>query len=164
MKHFSLIGLVLFLSSCYSYKIYPKEYRNFEYEGQKQLAYILNPELKRENKILVQSDIFELTSDPSKADCAKLRLLPMAQNIMCGEPILGSMLTLGQVPVYFPDQYNYQFEVINQGDTTLKKFELSISQRYWFWDIFLFGKNFSKKAGQALLANYYSQDYLSASQ
>jgi hypothetical protein len=75
----------------------------------------------------------------------KVTILPLRKTILCGEPILASAFTLGQLPVYFPDKYYYQFELIGQGDTTLKRFELSVSQRYWFWDMFLFGKNFSKK-------------------
>jgi hypothetical protein len=158
MKHSSLIALVFLLTSCYSYKIFPKEYRKFEYRGQKQLAFVINPELKKENRILKQSGIFEFTADTSKANCLKIKLRPLGKTIMCGEPILASALTLGQFPVYFPDKYYYQFQIISQGDTTLKSFELRVSQRYWFWDMFLFGKNFSRKAGKALLANYYSQD------
>jgi hypothetical protein len=83
---------------------------------------------------------------------------------LCGEPILAGAFTLGQFPVYLPDKYDYQFELISERDTTLKSFDLMIATRYWFWDMFLFGKNFSKKAGKALLANYYSRDILLTNQ
>src|SRR5215510_1862965 len=120
MKPSLLIAIVFLLSSCYSYKIFPKEYREFEYAGQKQLAFVTNPELKRENKILQQSGIFDLTSDSSAKNCLRIKLRPLRKNFVCGEPILASAFTLGQVPVYFPDMYHYEFELISQGDTTLK--------------------------------------------
>ena len=165
MQRYLLIASVLLLNSCYSYKIFPKEYRKFEYNGQKQVAFIMNPELKRENNILKHSGIFEITSDSSNTNCVRIKLHAVCRTgPMCGEPILAGVFTLGQFPVYFPDQYNYEFEVISQRDTTLKSFQLSVSKRYWFWDMFLFGKNFPKKAGKVLLANYYSQGILAKTQ
>jgi hypothetical protein len=146
------------MTSCYSYKVFPKEYRNFEYSGDKRVAFVTNPELKKENRILQQSGIFVLTSDSLTQNCLQIKLHRLDRNFVCGQPILASAFTLGQLPVYFPDRYYYQFDVIDKGETTLKKFDLLVATRYWFWDLFLFDKNFPKKAGKALLANYYSPE------
>jgi hypothetical protein len=68
---FLAIAIVSIFSSCYSYKIFPKEYRHFNYEGEKKTAYIINPELTRETHILKKSGIFKLTEDSSDAPLSK---------------------------------------------------------------------------------------------
>ena len=151
-----LILSVTFLSSCYSYKIFPKEYRHFTYDGEKKIAFIVNPELSKETRILKKSGIFKLTDDSSDVSAVKIKLQPFERSFVCGEPILGSLITLGQVPVLLPDRYQYRFTEISGTDTTQKQFELKISTRYWFWDLFAFNKKFKQKAGQTLLAEYYS--------
>lgn len=142
------------MSSCYSYKIFPKEYRHFEANGERPVAFVTNPELKKEHQILQQSGIFILTSDSLTRACLKIKLHRLERAFVCGQPIIASVFTLGQLPVYFPDKYRYQFEVINNGETTLNDFDLLVATRYWFWDLFLFDKHFTKKAGKALLGNY----------
>ncbi len=151
---FSIVSIIF--SSCYSYKIFPKEYRNFTYNGEKQTAFITNPELKKEKEILEQSGIFVFTNDSLNNHSVKIKLHPITRNFSCGQPIIASAFTLGQVPVYFPDRYRYQFDEINNDGTTTKSFELLIAQRTWFWDMFVIHKRFKQKAGKALLANYYS--------
>ena len=146
------------LTSCYSYKIFPKEYRNFSYSGEKETAYVINPELKKENDILKQSGIFAFTNDSLNKDCVKIKLHPLKRNYSCGQPIIASAFTLGQFPVYFPDRYQYEFEEISTSGTTIKKFELQVAERFWFWDMFVIHKNFKQKAGKVLLGNYYKKD------
>ncbi|HTQ64064.1 MAG TPA: hypothetical protein VMI12_04665 [Puia sp.] len=80
----------------------------------------------------------------------------MKRNIACGEPALGSLITLGQVPVLLPDKYQYRFDEISNTVIVHKQQELEVATRYWFWDMFVFNKNFNKKAGQTLLAGYYN--------
>src|SRR5688500_2728706 len=52
-----MLSITVF-SSCYSYKVFPKEYRKFEYTGERKSAFVLNPELKKEYAILSHSGIF----------------------------------------------------------------------------------------------------------
>jgi hypothetical protein len=54
-----------------------------------------------------------------------------------------------------PDQYAFAFDEISTADTVQRKFNLDISIHYWFWDMFVFRKNFNRNAGQPLLADYY---------
>jgi hypothetical protein len=148
--------MVLF-TSCYSYKIYPKEFRSFEYSGEKKIAFITNPELKAEYNILKKSKVYIIANDSLDVRCVKIRLHPIKRSLVCGQPIIASLFTLGQLPVYFPDKYQYQFDEIDHGKITSMNFELHVAQRFWFWDMFTFDKNFNKKAGKALLACYYKK-------
>ncbi len=150
----SLAPLIL-LSSCYSYRIFPKAIRDYTYSGPRQRAYVLNPELKKEYKILLSSNVFDIATDSAKA-AIKVRLYPMRMTASCGQPITGSLITLGQVPVLLPDRYQYRFDIISNEVSTPYSTEMQIATHVWFWDMFVFDKKFKKKAGQVLLANYYS--------
>ena len=151
MKLFLLtISLAVLLSSCYSYRIFPKEYRNFTYTGEKKDAFILNPELTKELQI------FKLVTDTLNKTVVKIKLYPLQRNFVCGQPIVGSFITLGQIPVLLPDKYHYRFDEVQSTDTIPRYYELKIATRYWFWDMFAVKKNFNRKAGQTLLAEYYN--------
>jgi hypothetical protein len=154
MLPWAILSITVF-SSCYSYKIYPKEYRKFEYTGEKKLAYVMNPELKKEYAILAHSGIFNLTNDSSSQASIKIMLYPMYRRLSCGQGIIASAFVLGQIPVYFPDKYFYGFKEFSNNDSTLKVYNLQIAQRVWFYDMFNFSKKFKQKAGKSLLNNYY---------
>lgn len=144
---------LLVLNSCYSYKIYPKEYRNIKNIAEKQTVYVINDSLKKEFKILEKSTLFTITKDSTKTDL-KIKLYPIKQFPGCGNPIIAQVFTLGQLPVNIPNSYEYQFDLIQKGKIASQSFHLNLTQRYWFWDIFTFSKNFEKKAGKVLLAKY----------
>jgi len=145
------------LTSCYTYKVFPKEYRNFTFKGEKKIAFVTNPQLKKEYEILKQSGIFKLTNDSLSDESAKVKLQPLSRGFICGNAIVVSVFSLGQLPVYFPDTYHYRFEEMRGHNTISRDFELQVAQRIWFWDMFAINKNFKGKAGKALLANYYRQ-------
>ena len=152
--HLLILGLlVIFFCSCYTYQVFPKEFRKLENENPKRNAYVENDTLKTELEILASSELFEITSDSTKADL-KIKLYPLKQRFVCGQPLTASMLTIGQIPVYLPDIYLYRFDEIENGKTTERKLELKIAQRVWFWDMLTFTKNFEKKAGKAVLGEY----------
>lgn len=152
--HLIILGLLIILcNSCYSYKIYPKEYRKLENDNPKKTAYIIIDTLKKERKILISSELFEIVTDSLNADL-NIKLYPLEKSFVCGQPLTISMLTFGQFPVILPDRYLYKFEEIENGNITNRKLELKIAQRVWFWDMFAFNKKFEKKAGKALLGEY----------
>lgn len=151
---FIIPPILILFSSCYSYKINPKELRNYTYSGKKQKVYVLNPELKKEYKILEDSTIFEITSDSADKTMLNIKLHPFKKRLACGQLIMGSLITLGQVPVLLPDRYEYFFDEINNNITTTRTIEMQIAQRCWFWDMFVFNKKFNQKAGQVLSAKY----------
>jgi hypothetical protein len=144
------------LSSCYNYKIFPKEFRNYSYTGPRPKAYVLNPQLKKEYKILKSANIFELVSNNAGLTTLKISLRPLKKRFTCGEPVLGSLITLGQVPVLLLDRYEFSFEEIAGNDSTVHDVEMDIAEQVWFWNMFVFNKKFDQKAGQILLARYYT--------
>jgi hypothetical protein len=115
----------------------------------------MNPELTKEYAILKQSGIFRIINDTLNDNVIKVKLEPLSRRFVCGNPIIGSVFTLGQLPVYLPDTYTYRFQEICSHDTISRNYNLQLAQRFWFWDMFSFKKNFNGKAGQALLVSYY---------
>ena len=149
-----LFGLLAFICcSCYTYKIYPKEFRKLENNRAKRTVYILNDADTRTGRILKASELFEIVTDSTMADL-KIKLHPIQQSYVCGQPLTLSMITFGQFPVYLPDRYFFRFDEIEDGVVTEHRLELKIAKRYWFWDMLAFNKNFEKKAGKALLGEY----------
>src|SRR6478752_6993423 len=86
---------LMVISSCWAYRIYPKEDRNFVLTGEKKEAFIVNSELKRECKILKASGVYKFVSDSNIAGVTKIKLYPIHQNLVCGQPILLNWITLG---------------------------------------------------------------------
>jgi hypothetical protein len=152
----STIFSAFLLSSCYSYKIFPKEYRSFTYTGERKEAFILNPGLTKEFQILKKAGIFKIVSDTLNEPVVKIKLHPLQRSFVCGQPVTASLFTLGQFPVLLPDRYQYEFDEIQPSDTIKRHYELKIATRFWFWDMFAVKKNFKRKAGQSLLAEYYN--------
>ncbi|WP_289661838.1 hypothetical protein [Flavobacterium panacagri] len=150
------ILIILLFNSCYSYKVYPKEYRKIQNKESKETVYILNDSLKQEFKILKKSNLFTFTTDSTQTDL-KIKLYPIKQYPSCGNPLIAQVITLGQLPVYLPNNYEYQFDRVKKGKITSQTFSLQVTQRYWFWDLFTFNKNFERKAGQVLSAKYQEE-------
>ncbi|MFT3846977.1 MAG: hypothetical protein QM725_18110 [Lacibacter sp.] len=146
--------IILLLTSCYSYKIFPKEYRNPAPVINKINAFVVNPELTKEYEILKSAEIYTITTDSNLADI-QVKLYKIEKLFVCGQPAIGSLITLGQIPVYLPDKYFFTIDEIRKGEITKTKFELRIATRIWFWDMFNFKKNFNQKAGQCFRGNYY---------
>ncbi len=148
--------IILSFSSCYAYKIYPKEDRHFTCAGERKKLFVINPELKKEYSILKWSGIFQITNDSTGADIM-IRLFSLRRNFVCGNAIMGGVITLGQMPVHFPDIYDFSFEEFSDRGKIEWSYQLKIVKRYWFWDMFTFDKNLKKKAGKALLVAYFKE-------
>ena len=147
-----IILLPVFLSGCYAYKVFPKNYRDIKVPAAAETAYVVNPELKKEMKIFQYSGLYNISND---SNChLKIRLHKIERGFTCGNGIVGWAILLGQLPVYMPDRYKYSFEEVRADESKQLSFELQVAQRYWFWDMFTFQKNFSKQAGKALSGNY----------
>lgn len=146
------LSCILF-SSCYSYKVFPKEYRELENNNNKPIAFIVNNSLKKEYDILVHSDLFTITPDSGQADI-NIVIHPLERRPSCGQAFVASVFTLGQLPVYYTDRYIYRFDEIKSSIVTERELELKIARRSWFWDVFVFNKKFEQNAGKALLGEY----------
>ena len=154
MRFSLFIFFFITLSSCYTYKVYPKSYRSLPAPTNPIKAYVVNPDLKKEYYILQASGIFELT-DLSEADIT-IRLDSLQRSYVCGQPIVVSAMTLGQLPVYMPDRYTFRFEEQKGDEIIVHALELQVAKRIWFWDLFNPDKHFSSKAATALLGAYQS--------
>ena len=158
--HFILLSLLVLMNfSCYTFKVFPIEYRKLENLNVKKNAYVINDSLKKEFKIIKASNIFNIVVDSSNADL-KIKLYPISRSWTCGQPLTLSMITVGQLPVYLPDRYYFKFDEINNDDIIEKNIELKIAQRFWFWDMFVFNKRFEEKAGKVLLGVYMNKEFL----
>lgn len=146
----------LLLSSCYSYRVQPKEFRKLENTRLEQKAYIVNSDLEKEVEILKASELFKIVEDSLNADL-NIKLYPIKKYRLGGDGTICSitMFTLMQLPCYNFSYYKFKFDEINKNSVKENDIELHIYKRIWFWDFFSFNKRFEKKAGKALLGMYY---------
>ena len=149
-----LFGLVLgfTLISCYSYQVLPKEYGKEEFYSHHREAYVLNGDLEMELEILKASKIFLLTADNTAK--TRIRLYPIKQIKGCGQPLVLSMLSLGQIPSRLIDNYVFRFDEVTHDTVISRNFDLVIAQHVWFWDLLIFDKKFEEKVGKSLAAHY----------
>lgn len=152
-----LVVLSILCSACYSYRVYPKEYRKLYSEQPRRSVYVQNDSLSQELSIIIASNLFDIITDSTEADLT-LKLYPIQQSFVCGQPLTFSMITLGQIPIILPDRYIFRFDEIDNKVVTERVLELKIAQRVWFWDMFIFNKNFEQNAVKALLGEYLSNE------
>jgi hypothetical protein len=152
LRHITILISAICCCSCYSYRI-PKEYRKLENHNSKRSAYVTNKSLKKEFRILANSQLFTIVDDSVNADL-KIRLYPIKRHTGCGQAGVISMLTIGQMPVVYQDFYSYHFDEIEKEKITERKLGFGITQRVWFWDMFSFNKRFEEKAGKVVLGTY----------
>ncbi|WP_223601596.1 hypothetical protein [Chryseobacterium sp. GVT01B] len=140
-----------------AYTAYPKEYNRAKADFPKQKAFVVNKELKKEFEILKHSDIYEIVEDSTHA--AKIRLHPMlTRTPPCGNPMIGSMLTVGLLPSGFPYDISYSYDVAENSTTKNYQYKLQVYQSLWLFNIFRLGRTFSKQSGKALLGNYIASN------
>lgn len=152
MCKFLILLLPFYLTSCYSYRTFPEYHNHLTNDKHARKAFVINPNLQKEYKILTYSGIYELTND--SLNDLKIRLSPVKKRFACGNPLIASLITLGQLPVLMPDYYGYEFQEIDKEKTTLVKYQLTVARRVWFWDMFKFKKHFEEKAGKSLLGHH----------
>ncbi|AZA84172.1 hypothetical protein C1637_16945 [Chryseobacterium lactis] len=140
-----------------AYGAYPKEYRHAKADFPKQKAFVLNKELKKEFDILKHSGIYEIVED--SAGAAKITLHPMlTRTPSCGNPMIGSMITVGLLPSGFPYDISYSYDVAENSTTKNYQYKLQVYQSLWLFNIFRLGRTFSKQSGKALLGNYIASN------
>lgn len=149
------IILISLLSSCYTYKVYPKAYRSLDMPSHPIKVYVENPSLKKEYKILRTSGLFEFT-DLNNANIT-IHLDSLERFYVCGQPLIVSAMTLGQLPIHMPDRYIFRFEERKGNQVIEHTLELQVAKRIWYWDLFNPDKSFDSKAGTALLGAYHSK-------
>jgi hypothetical protein len=146
--------LLFIFSSCYTYRIYPREDRSFTPPAVAKKARLINPELKKEAEIIRRSGIFDF-SDSSHDNSVAVYLKPMQKRFVCGIGAIPYLYTVGQLPALLPDNYDFRFDEINGTDTIRYHYNLQVATHYWFWDMFVFNKRFEEKAARTLGARHY---------
>ncbi|REC61005.1 hypothetical protein DRF65_18405 [Chryseobacterium pennae] len=146
------------LSSCIpAYSASSKEYNQAKVNFTKKKAFVVNKELKTEFNILKHSDIYEIVEDST--DAARITLYPMKTHTPpCGNPMIGSMITVGLLPSGFPYDISYSYDVAENSTTKKYQYQLQVYQSLWLFNIFRLGKTFSKQSGKALLGSYIASN------
>lgn len=144
----------MLLSSCYTYRIFPKADKELLYLPPQEKVFVENPGLTKEYNILKRSGIYQFTTDSTDQSAVHIRLKPLQHGFVCGNGLVGWAILLGQVPIYLPANTRFSFDKIAGNTITEMGFSLDVTKRYWFWDIFS-RKSYSKTAGQALAISYY---------
>jgi len=154
-QYLILLGLIAVLNcSCYSYKVFPKEFRKIENKEIKRKAYIINNTLEEELEILKSSKLFEIAEDSLNTDLIiKLYQLKKIETSYTRYGATVSLLTLYQIPYYNHHVYKFKFDEIKNNRITKKEFELNVATRVWFWDMFTY-KGYSREMGKSLLGKY----------
>lgn len=140
-----------------AYSVTSKEYRKAKADFPKQKVFVANKELTKEYKILKHSNIYEVVEDSTNA--AKLTLHPMKiYTPSCGNPIIGSVITVGLLPSVFPYDVSYSYDIAENNTTKNNQYNLQVYQSFWLFNIFRIGKTFSKQSGKALLGSYIASN------
>ncbi|WP_313002211.1 hypothetical protein [Chryseobacterium gleum] len=162
MKGFKIAAYSFLVSaslwSCIpSYSAYPKEYNHAKADFEKQKAFVVNKDLKREFEILKHSDIYEIVDDSTQTAKITLHLMK-TYTPPCGNPMIGSMITVGLLPSGFPYDIVYSYDVAGNSETKNYHYKLQVYQSLWLFNIFRLGRTFSKQSGKALLGSYIASN------
>jgi hypothetical protein len=80
----------------------------------------------------------------------RVKTHPLKPHYRDGTVVCLWLPTVRQEPMSIPGRYAFALDEISTADTVQRKFNLDISMHYWFWDMFVFRKNFNRNARQAL--------------
>lgn len=115
------------------------------------VAYVENPQLQHEFKILNNAGLYKLVDQPG-AD-THIVLQPLQIMPGCGNPIAVSALTLGLIPASIPQTYFFTFDTTRQGNKQSHSYTLSMLYTYSFYESFNFFYNEDREMGNALRAS-----------
>ena len=118
-------------SACTSntYLVHEREPSPYRDKGR---VFVTNPDMSKEYKILSDSNIYTLVgSSDSKT---KLTLHPLEKRLSCGNPMLGSALSLGLIPVSVSDKYVFQYEISSGEQKYLYTYDVPVTTRYSLWE------------------------------
>lgn len=145
------------LCSCIPSFNVAKEYKDVKADFPKQNVFVTNKDLKKEFEILRHSDIYNIVEDSTNT--AILKLYPIqSYSPPCGNPMIGSMLTVGLLPSYFQYIETYSYDITENNTTKNYQYKLEVYQSVWLFNIFRLGKTYKKQTGKALLGNYIASN------
>lgn len=114
------------------------------------VAYITNPELKREMKILQESQLYRLSANADAPD--QITLQPLLHHGGCGNGLLGLFVTLGIVPVSIPDDYTVSYTLHDSSGTRNLSYTLRLEYTVSVWETFRIFSDADEELGHALRA------------
>lgn len=104
--------------------------------------FVSNKDLTFEYSIFKQSGLF--TESDKSDDAITVQLYPIERSFICGNPLIGSMLFLGTIPVYLSNDATYSFSTSNKVKTEKFYFTLHSYSRFSIWEWFF--KPFNSEA------------------
>ncbi len=131
-----IVSLSLSSISCYSYIVFPPEYRELAAPSVRTDALVVNPTLAFEMQVLQKSAVFNIVSDantPKRIRLYKLDTLKAGGNSISP----GLELTLGLIPMYAPDRYIFEFDELTSSDSIHRVYELKVARRVSLYDFFI---------------------------
>ena len=154
MRYCFLLGEIcrLLLSACNSYYVFPKEHRGLSAPESRPAAYMPNPELDRELKILEASSLFALVDSVRATRTITLdTMVYYEEGIPAPVPVF-QLLTLGLWPIYIPDIYAFGFSehVHDTDEVHQHTFGLKVAEQLWTINVFRDRPALPIKPGEAL--------------
>lgn len=113
-------------------------------------AYVENPQLQHEFKILNYSGLYQLVDQPNAETHIVLR--PMQIMPGCGNPVAVSALTLGLIPASIPQTYFFTFDTMQHGKKQTHTYTLAMLYTYSFYESLYLFYNEDREMGNALRA------------
>ena len=149
-----LLALVLWVAGCTSYhfvEVIDKHETTIAAGGE---AFVINPALGQELDILRRARLYELTDDSSAT--IKIELKPLEVAGACGNPLLGTTLTLGLFPGAVYDQYRFSYSERTVSGVSERNVLIVVQMRVWAFE-FLFSGNKKDEIARGLRVAFNRQ-------
>lgn len=108
---------------------YPKTWLTRDDKGP---YYVENPDLSPEYEIFRESGRFEETLNADSG--VKIRLNKIERELVCGNPLLASFITLGILPVGLPSGRTFSFTTEIDGTVKTYSYYLGVESRSSIWE------------------------------
>lgn len=150
LRAIALLPLLLTLAACNAHI----HYRGPEAEpppaSMRPVAYITNPELRHEARIIKESQLYRLSANPAAPE--RITLQPLLHHGGCGNGLIALMFTLGIVPVSLPDVYTLNYILQDASGTHQLSYVLNLEYTVSLWENFYIFTNDDEELGHALRA------------
>lgn len=150
MKRLALLPMLLALAACSGHTRYLGAEVAPMPESKRPVAYVTNPELKRELAILQASQLYRISLNPAAPD--KITLDPLEKHPGCGNPMMGTVFTLGMLTSHMSDRYTLGYTLQDSYGTRKLSYTVGMDYSYSLWETFRIFSNDDEELGRALRA------------
>lgn len=131
MKTLAALLIITSLTSCASSFVVVQDKAGI-LATPKQTVQVTNPELVREFEILKQSGIYHISNKP---EAVTLTLAPLKTwHYGCGNPLLGSVLTMGILPATLPATITFGYTLTEGGSIKQYGHSIRAYTRHSIWE------------------------------